>query len=100
LQESFKRQRQVWRPEDGLIGKNRGRFNGVQSEGSREERKEIVMPSTITLVVPRAENEHVFLQLVVQAAIRAHRGDQLKSHEVKTDIPNDDGSGRVKVAIP
>ena len=33
------------------------------------------MPPTITLVVPRAENESVFLQLVIQAAIRAHRDD-------------------------
>jgi len=58
------------------------------------------MSSTITLVIPWAEKESVFLQRAVQAAIRAHRGDQLKSHEVKTDIPNDDGSGRVKVAVP
>ena len=40
------------------------------------------MSSTITLVVPRAENESVFLQLVIQAAIRAHRDDP-KSRETR-----------------
>lgn len=50
------------------------------------------MSSTITLVVPRVETESVFLQLVVQAAIRAHRDDYQKSHEVKTDTANDDRS--------
>lgn len=47
------------------------------------------MSSTVTLVVPHAEKESVFLQLVVQAAIRAHR-DHPKSHEVKTATVNDD----------
>ena len=41
------------------------------------------MSSTITLVVPRAENESVFLQLVIQAAIRAHRDDHPKSRETR-----------------
>ena len=43
------------------------------------------MSSTITLVIPRAEKEAVFLQLAVQAAIRAYRDDHPKSHEVRTD---------------
>lgn len=55
------------------------------------------MSSTITLVVPRAEKESVFLQLVVQAAIRAHRDDHPKSQEVKT--VNDDDSGAFPVAV-
>ena len=41
------------------------------------------MSSTITLVVPRAENESVFLQLVIQATIRAHRADHPKSQETR-----------------
>ncbi|HEU4500529.1 MAG TPA: hypothetical protein VFR82_02670 [Nitrospira sp.] len=57
------------------------------------------MSSTITLVVPRVETESVFLQLVVQAAIRAHRDDYPKSHEVKTDTVNDDRSRVFPVAV-
>lgn len=56
------------------------------------------MSSTITLVVPRAETESVFLQLVVQAAIRAHRDDCSKSHEV-IDTVNDDRSRVFPVAV-
>jgi len=57
------------------------------------------MSSTITLVVPRAENESVFLQLVIQAAIRAHRDDYPKSYEVKTDTVDDDRSRAFPVAV-
>lgn len=57
------------------------------------------MSSTITLVIPRAEKESVFLQLVVQAAIRAHRDDHPKSHEVKTDTVNGDRREAFPVAI-
>jgi hypothetical protein len=57
------------------------------------------MSSTITLVVPRAEKESVFLQLAIQAAIRAYRECQSKSHEVKTDTANDDRSGGFPVAV-
>jgi len=57
------------------------------------------MSSTITLVVPRAENESVFLQLVIQAAIRAHRDDHPKSHKVKTDTVNDDRSRAFPFAV-
>jgi len=57
------------------------------------------MSSTITLVVPRAEKESVFLQLVIQAAIRAHREDHPTSHEVKTDTVNDDRSKALPVAV-
>lgn len=46
------------------------------------------MSSTVTLVIPRAEKESAFLQLAVQAAIRAYR-DVYKTHEVKTDNVND-----------
>src|SRR6476619_1818988 len=49
-------------------------FQFIQREGSKKGRR-FFMPSTITLVVPRAENESIFLQLVIQAAIRAHRDD-------------------------
>jgi len=56
------------------------------------------MSPTITLVVPRAEKESVFLQLVIQAAIRAHREDH-PSHEVKTDTVNDDCSKALPVAV-
>ena len=57
------------------------------------------MSSTITLVVPRAEKESVFLQLVIQAAIRAHREDHPTSHEVKTGTVNDDRSKALPVAV-
>ena len=57
------------------------------------------MSSTITLVVPRAENESVFLQLVIQAAIRAHRDDYPKSHKVKTDTVNGDRRRAFPVAV-
>ena len=57
------------------------------------------MSSTITLVVPRAETESVFLQLVVQAAIRAHRENYPKSHELKTDTITDDRSRAFPVAV-
>ena len=50
------------------------------------------MSNTITIVVSRAETEHVFLQRVVQAAIRAYRDDLLQSHEV-TDTANEDRNG-------
>jgi hypothetical protein len=48
------------------------------------------------LVVPRAENESIFLQLVVQAAIRAHRDDHSKGYEMKTGTGNDDGVKRFR----
>ena len=58
------------------------------------------MSSTITLVVPRAEKESVFLQLVIQAAIRAHREDHHPtSHEVKTDTVDDHRSRAFPVAV-
>jgi len=58
------------------------------------------MPSTITLVVPRAKNESVFLQLVIQAAIRAYRDDHPTSHKVKTEPVNDDRSRAFRFAVP
>jgi hypothetical protein len=57
------------------------------------------MSSTLTLVVPRAEKEPVFLQLVIQAAIRAHRDDHPKSYELKTGTVNDDRSRALPVAV-
>lgn len=57
------------------------------------------MSSAVTLVVPRAEKESVFLQLVIQAAIRAYREHYPKSHEVKTDTVNDDRSRAFPVAV-
>jgi hypothetical protein len=57
------------------------------------------MSSTLTLVVPRAEKEYVFLQLVVQAAIRAHREDHPERHEVNTKLPTYDRSGGFPVAV-
>lgn len=47
------------------------------------------MSSTITLVVPRAENESVFLRHIVEAAIRAYRDDESWNHKVKTETVND-----------
>lgn len=62
------------------------------------------MSSTITLVVPRAEKESVFLHLVVQAAICAYRNDHPGNHAVKTDTVNDnrindDRSGDLPLAV-
>jgi len=57
------------------------------------------MSSTITLVIPWAEKESVFLQRAVQAAIRAHRGDHPWSHDVMADTANDDRSGAFPVAV-
>ena len=54
--------------------------------------------SSITLVVPRAEKESVFLQLVVQAAIHAYREDAGRIHEAKIDTVNGDRSGAFSVA--
>ena len=42
------------------------------------------MSSTITLTVPHAETETLFLRYVVQVAIRAYR-DDLKNHKVKPE---------------
>jgi hypothetical protein len=39
-------------------------------------------PSTITLIVPRAETESLFLRAVVQAAIHAYRGNVIERHDV------------------
>ena len=39
-------------------------------------------PSTITLIVPRAKTESLFLRAVVQAAIHAYRGNVIQSHDV------------------
>jgi len=41
----------------------------------------------------------VFLQLVVQAAICAHRGDHPWSHDVMADTVNDDRSPAFPVAV-
>ena len=57
------------------------------------------MSSTITFVVPRAEKESVFLQLVIQAAVRAHRDDHSESYDVKTGTGNDDSSQAFPVAV-
>ena len=57
------------------------------------------MSSIITLVVPRAEKESVFLQLVIQAAIRAHRDGHPTSHKMKTDTVNGDRSRAFPVAV-
>jgi hypothetical protein len=43
------------------------------------------MSSTITLLIPCAENEQVFLQLVVRAAIRAHRDECYVSSKQATE---------------
>jgi len=57
------------------------------------------MSSTVTLVMPRAEKNRCFSNFVVQAAIRAHRGDHPKSHDVMTDTVNDDRSRAFSVAV-
>lgn len=57
------------------------------------------MSSTITLVVPCAEKESVFLQLVIQAAIRAHRDEHAKSYEVKTGTVNEARSREFPIAV-
>lgn len=50
--------------------------------------------SIITLVVPRAENESVFLRRVVQAAVQAYRNDHnKKSDEVNADSGQDERCG-------
>lgn len=57
------------------------------------------MSSTITLVVPWAKKESVFLQLVIQAAIRAHRDEHAKSYEVKTGTVNEARSREFPIAV-
>ena len=47
-------------------------------------------PSMITLVVPCAENESVFLLQAVQIAIRAYRDDRPRCAEVNPDKVKDD----------
>lgn len=49
-------------------------------------------PSTITLVVPCAEKESVFLLHAVQIAIRAYRDDRPRISEVNPDKVKDDRS--------
>lgn len=44
-------------------------------------------PFTITVVVPCAENEAVFLLQVVTAAIQAYRRSHVRSPEVPVDRP-------------
>jgi hypothetical protein len=44
------------------------------------------MSSTISLVIPRVEQESVFLQLVVQTAIRAHRDGSLVTVNSRRNI--------------
>lgn len=39
-------------------------------------------PSFLTLVVPHAETESLFLRYVVQAAIHAYRADSIEKHNV------------------
>jgi hypothetical protein len=46
--------------------------------------------STITLVVPRAEKESLFLLHVVQIAIRAYRNERPRSLEENPDTVKDD----------
>ena len=41
---------------------------------------------TITLTVPRAESESLFLLQVVQEAIRAYRECNIESHDLKISI--------------
>lgn len=50
--------------------------------------------SIITLMVPRAEKESVFLQYAVQAAVQAYRNDhKKKSDEVNADSGQDERCG-------
>jgi hypothetical protein len=49
--------------------------------------------STITLIIPRAEKESLFLQRVVQAAIHAYRTDHNKKDKVNPDRGVDDRGG-------
>ena len=50
-------------------------------------------PSTITVVVPRAEEESVFLLHAVQAAIHAYRRSHPRSPEVPVDRVKVDQGG-------
>ena len=70
----------------------------ISSEAKKVERRAF-MSSTITLVIPWAEKESVFLQRAVQAAIRAHRGDHPWSHDVMADTANEDCSRAFPVAV-
>ena len=47
-------------------------------------------PSMITLVVPCAENESVFLLQAVQIAIRAYRDDRPRGPEANPEKVQDD----------
>ena len=56
-------------------------------------------PSTITVVVPCAENESVFLLHAVNAAIQAYRRVRIKSPEVSVDrVKVDQGGESVSCA--
>ena len=50
-------------------------------------------PPTITVVVPRAENESVFLLHAVNAAIQAYRCRYVRSPEVPVDRVKFDKGG-------
>jgi hypothetical protein len=50
-------------------------------------------PSTITVVVPCAENESVFLLHAVKAAIHAYRRSHVRSPEVPIDRVKFDQAG-------
>jgi len=50
-------------------------------------------PSTITVVVPCAENEAVFLLHAVKAAIQAYRGSHVRGPEVPVDRVEFDQGG-------
>jgi hypothetical protein len=52
-------------------------------------------PSTITLVVPCAEKESVFLLHAIQIAIRAYRDGRSRNPEVNPDKVKDDHSTNI-----
>lgn len=55
------------------------------------------MSLTVTVVVPYAENESVFLQHVVQAALQVYRKHHNRHDQVnpeKFEIPTDNPSGK------
>lgn len=47
-------------------------------------------PSFITLVVPNAGTESLFLRYVVQAAIHAYRADSIESHNMTAPSSEED----------
>jgi hypothetical protein len=58
-----------------------------EAQNRLQHQEEVTMSfsSTITLIVPRAETESLFLTYVVQAAIRAYRNDVIQSDNMEVD---------------